>query len=588
MVCVRLRRMARAPVLPFAGGEAPCLPRSRTPHDSATEAALRAMGRAILLLALSASASQAVPRFQKIVFDVGESYTCLALGPDGRLYAGTVHGKIKRFDRASDGTKTGSVTITTLQTAEGGTRALLGMAFDPAATALNPILWIAHSYPGVEFALDWKGKISRLSGPTLGTIQDFVVNLPRSTRDHMTNGIAFGPDSALYVCQGSNTTMGATDPIWSTPERLLSAAVLRVNLGAITTPPLNVQTEEGGSYDPFATGAPLTIYASGLRNPYDLVWHTNGRLYVPTNGSTSGGNTPASPAPLPPECSSHRIDSAANGPYSGPQVAGLTNVTGAQGDFLYRIQQNGYYGHPNHTRCEWTMNGGNPTAGSDSAEVSEYSTGTTPDRNWRGFSFDFGLHRSPNGVIEYRSNVFGTALMGKLLVVRYSQGDDIIVLTPGGPNQDIVDSETGIEGFTAFTDPLDLVEDRGPGYIYVAEPAPKRIRLLRPLPEPTAVGDPSQGSSGRGSRLAPMAPNPTMPGASIRFFLAVAGPTRLEIYGPGGELVRTIVQEHRTAGWHTVTWNGTDHRSGSAPTGVYFVRLIAPDRSDTRTVTLLK
>ncbi len=46
-----------------------------------------------------------------------------------------------------------------------------------------------------------------------------------------------------------------------------------------------MRTEAGGSYDPYDPGAALTIYATGVRNAYDLLWHSNGRLYVPVNGS---------------------------------------------------------------------------------------------------------------------------------------------------------------------------------------------------------------------------------------------------------------------------------------------------------------
>ena len=40
--------------------------------------------------------------------------------------------------------------------------------------------------------------------------------------------------------------------------------------------PLDVHTEDADPYNPFAPGAPLTIYATGVRNAYDLVWHSNG------------------------------------------------------------------------------------------------------------------------------------------------------------------------------------------------------------------------------------------------------------------------------------------------------------------------
>ncbi len=130
----------------------------------------------------------------------------------------------------------------------------------------------------------------------------------------------------------------------------------------------------------------------------------------------------------------------------------------------------GFYGHPNPVRGEYVMNGGNPTPNSDPAEVASYPVGTKPDANYRGYAFDFQMNKSPNGVIEYRNNAFNGVLKGKILVVRYSQNDDIITLTPGG-NGDIVSSIAGayVEGFSGFVDPLDLIEDIAKGNIYVSE-----------------------------------------------------------------------------------------------------------------------
>jgi hypothetical protein len=102
-----------------------------------------------------------------------------------------------------------------------------------------------------------------------------------------------------------------------------------------------------------------------------------------------------------------------------------------------------------------------------------------PDRNWRGVAYTFGNHYSPNGVIEYRSSNFGGALKGKLLVARYSAGDDIVALTPGGSALDIVGADTSIPGFGGLTDPLDIVEDRSTGNVYVSAVAASRLVLLR-------------------------------------------------------------------------------------------------------------
>ncbi|MEU4242453.1 Ig-like domain-containing protein [Actinoplanes sp. NPDC026619] len=409
----------------------------------------------------------------------GASFTTVLKGPDGRLYAGTLDGRIYRFPINTDGTLGTPTIISTVRsnaTALGlpgaPARTVIGMAFDPASTAAAPILWITDNYEfvGPLDVPDWSGRIGRLSGTDLTTYTSMVVNLPRSVKDHETNSLAFGPDGAIYLSQGANNAMGAADSTWGNrPERLLSAAVLRLDPARLpATLPLNVKTEDGGSYDPYAVNAPLTLYATGVRNAFDLVWHRNGHLYAPTNGSAAGGSTPATPATLPASC--------ARRGYTGPAVPGLTGVPTAETDYVFDVRAGRYYGHPDPVRCEWVLAGGNPTAGADPYQVGAYPAGTLPDVNFDlAGTYDAGLHASADGAIEYR----GGALDGKLLVVRYSDGQDIEtfdVVASGA----LTNRTTGITGLTGFSQPLDVTEDVATGNLYVTELGASRITLLKP------------------------------------------------------------------------------------------------------------
>ena len=411
----------------------------------------------------------------------GDSHTSLAIGPDRKLYATTVDGRIKRFPINADGTLGSAEVISSLQQEEGRPRLLIGFAFDPSATADSLIAWISHTYVDDAFDLKninepWSGKITRLSGPNLETVQDYVVGLPRSSKDHVTNSIAFNPaePDVLYFNQGSNSAMGAPDSAWNfQEERLLSAATLRLDVSAVS-PPLNVQTEDvSNPYDPFASGAPLTIYGSGIRNAYDLVWHSNGSLYVPTNGSNLGG--------IVPRYDLSGLDSDVCNGYTGPILDDPSDVDGryvsentdgwlvedqVQSDFLFRVEQGGYYGHPNPKRCEWILNGGGNYSDA-AARVDIYKSSTDPDPDYRGFAYDFAKNKSPNGVIEYKSNTFEGSLQGKLLVARYSNEDDILVLEPGSDG-DIINAQTP-EDLDGFSDPIDLVEDTTNGNLYISE-----------------------------------------------------------------------------------------------------------------------
>lgn len=396
-----------------------------------------------------------------------DAFLSLAIGPDGMLYAGSFAGMIYRYAIEPDGTLSAREPVTTILRANHGPRLITGIAFDPASTKESPILWVNHGQMAVsptgkpEGADDWTGKLSKLTGGKLESCQDVITHLPRAYKDHLNFQMTFGRDGAIYFTQGSHTSVGDIDKKWAyRPERKLSAAVLRVDPSRLPAQlPVDVKTEEGGSYDPSAPDAPLTIYATGVRSGFDLLFHRNGHLYCGVNGAAGNeGNTPASP--------DGRI----------PAIRDLKQTTD---DVLLKIEPGKHYGHPNPARQQYILNGGNPTAGTDPMEVSEYPVGVKPEPNYALPAFDFGKNYSPNGLIEYRSGQFNGALDGCILVTRYSDGKDILVLRLNEQG-DVTETIAGLDGLTGFEAPLDLLEDPKTGNLYVADYGGQRIILLRP------------------------------------------------------------------------------------------------------------
>ena len=397
----------------------------------------------------------------------GAQFTDVKVGPDHRLYASTEDGRIFRWSINADGTLGSPEIITSLRTAEAGQRLITGFDFDPRSPASSPTLWVSNGWYGVLNAPDWTGKITVMSGPDLQTVQDAVINLPRSFRDHLTEQPAFGPDGALYFGQASDSSYGAPDDIWGNrPEHMLSAAILRLDVTMITPgQPLNAMTiDAGGSYNPFALGAPLTIYASGVRNAFDLVWTHDGELFAPNNGSSPPGNAPGSP---------------------DGTVPAINGVTTYEEDYLYKIVPGGYYGHPNPTIGHYVLDGGNPASGGGSDLIAQYPLGTTPDPAYQGYVFDFGPHPSPNGIIEYQDHTFDGKLQDALLVTEYGQGNDIVALTRNANGT--ITGQRGITGFDFLQNPLSLCEDPANGNIYVSEVGAEKLTLLRPIPPHAAV-----------------------------------------------------------------------------------------------------
>jgi Bacterial Ig-like domain len=424
------------------------------------------------------------PRYRYAVIDPplwnGTPISSLAFGPDGKLYGVGLDGIIRRWPLGGEGTIGPEE-----QWAGLAGRTLIGIAFQPD----DPnVMWVTTNAPVyIQPAPDWTGTVTRVTIDPLqpgfvATFEDMVFGLPRSAKDHMTNSLAFGPDGALYVTQGSTTASGAPDPTWyNRPEHLLSSSLLRIDLKLLKEP-ISVQTEpplpppetdggvdagpppvlgpplpvwDGGIYDPFAKNAPVTLYGEGIRNAYDLVWHSNGHLYAPANGTAAGGNTPGSP------------------PGVNPPVPALVSIP-TQDDFLFDVVLGGYYGHPNPTRGQYVLNGGNPTSAIDPAEVAPsdagvgYPVGTLPDKNWKGSVYDFSRNRSPDGALESRGPAFGGALKGYLFVVEYSAGDDVLALkipAGGGP----IDRNEVLQVAEGLSDPLDVVEDITTGNLYVAQ-----------------------------------------------------------------------------------------------------------------------
>ncbi len=417
----------------------------------------------------------------------GTVYSGLTVGPDHRLYAGSYEGQIYRFDFLPDGTLSAPTVIQTVRRNNVsldnalGDRLITGICFDPRSTPADPIVWVTNGVCAVEHCPDWSCKLSRLTGPNLENYQDAIVGLPRAYRDHLSFKIAFDPKDAnhLYFNQGSCSSTGAADRTWGLyPEHLLTAACLQVDVPAIErlmagAKPLNVKTEDDGHYDPWAAAAPLKLYATGIRSGFGLLFHSNGHLYSCLNGGAEGGAAPATPdslADVP-----RRID----GKYTGPVVPAVDTVTETMPDLFVDIVRGAYYGHPNETRGEYVMFGGNPDGGTDNYQCHDYPKGTQPDRNWHPAAWNLGISYSCNGLIEYRGPAFGGYLDGKILTTRYSSGKDVMILELN-PDGSVKQEVTGVDGMTQFIDPLDLAEDPATGDLYVSEWGGQKLTLLRP------------------------------------------------------------------------------------------------------------
>ncbi len=373
--------------------------------------------------------------------------TSLRIGPDGNLYLVDVHGAIVRYRLAKDGKPIRSETIVTLKGQQ-----IIGLCFDPDATATNLTVWVSHAR---RKSGTWAGRISKVTLPTVEctrkpVIQDVIVGLPCPEElEHQPNQLAFGPDGKLYQSVGGVATLGGS-PNWGASESLLSAAVIvadvrnpKFNSGKL---PCDVTTAAPISYDPRRSDAPVRLYATGLRNALGLCWHSSGHLFTATNANSIGGGV------------------------TTPKTEGIPAITAMPHEALCRVVPGKYYGHPNPSRGEFVLLGGNPTAQKDPWEIPAYPVGIKPEKHFDPtllYDLRPGGGNSPNGMCEYTAD---GPLKGRLLIAYFSGGR--CVQSFAIDKTGTVTDERPLVGpdgkVLRFNQPLDLCIHPQTGRLYVA------------------------------------------------------------------------------------------------------------------------
>jgi glucose/arabinose dehydrogenase len=410
------------------------------------------------------------------------------------------------------------------------TRLVTGLTV--TGTPANPVMYVTSSDPrqgdditGKHLPLDTNsGVVSELvrrGGQWVRT--DLVRGLPRSEHDHATNGLAL--DQArhrLYVAQGGMTNMGAPSARFAdAPEYALSSSILAIDLSSLPRRrPYDLPTLDDerratahDANDPFGgdqgrnqarivPGGPVQLYATGLRNPYDLALTRSGRLYTIDNSPAWNWGGP--PAIHGGSCSN---DVSERGRYVP--------------DMLYLVEKGAYYGHPNPTRSSRnvTFNASDPQSPIDRPRPREcrYTRGA---RGAALATFD----TSTNGLVEYTAGNFGGSLRGDLIATSFDQRIYRIDLDPSGSRVIRKTPLFKIDGFPlgVTAQPDDSVF---PGTIWAADWASGDLHVYEPTDRQSAPHWETLASSG------PKRQEVSYVRLGSRFYLAGGG-RQQEAYDP--------------------------------------------------------
>jgi glucose/arabinose dehydrogenase len=409
--------------------------------------------------------------------------TSLAFGPDGRLYVSS-QTEIWALTLDAEGD-----TVLASEQIASDLQGVLGIAFDPTEPA--PVaVYASRQEPS---AIDgFEGAVSKFTAPDWQRT-DVISGLPTSAPrlNHLTNGLAFDEAGRLFIAQGSATDTGITNPpgalYW--PETPLSAAILVADIhapgfnGAITYHPPAPPADDNVDL----VSGDVQVYASGVRNPYDLVLHSNGHMYATDNGPTG--------APTSLSCETE---------------GGATNPA----DELNLIEEGNYYGAPNRNRGRFDPR---------QCVYRDPALPSGPD-----FTSPIALlpaHCSCDGIAEYASDAFGGAMRGDLIYAGFQNRRVYRAeLAPDGrsaPTRSVLSSD--------FSGPLDVAVAAN-GTIYVADFVAGAIALLEPASPATETPAPMATPTPTGTATA------TPPGATPE---ATASPTQTPAAPPSPTPSRT-------------------------------------------------
>ena len=333
---------------------------------------------------------------QRVITDI-ERPTTAAWGPDNRLYVGTVSGLIQIYTFDDDYNVIDRQTVETIQNQEEAT-SILGIAFNPFDTSDSPTIYVSRSQIRIELdpnapndplpnPTEFSNRVSTLDGTNFDNLNDIVTGLPVSGFDHGVNGLQFDNNGDLLIAVGGTTDFGFVDDTFRTtvPESPLSGAILKAEIsrpdfngnvtyefvpGTYVPPEADPNNQNNGSLVRVAPGSDVSVYAAGFRNPYDLVFTTQGRLFATDNGAN-----------------------------------------GVVPDELNLVQEGGFFGHANPTRAIE-----DPRQGVSIVDpnVPSSDTFTAPLATFPA---------STNGLDEFRSNAFGGQLRGSLFAANLFNGN---------------------------------------------------------------------------------------------------------------------------------------------------------------------
>ncbi len=116
----------------------------------------------------------------------------------------------------------------------------------------------------------------------------------------------------------------------------------------------------------------------------------------------------------------------------------------------------------------------------------------------------------------------------------------------------------------------------------------QNAKIWRLTAAPATNIDPAENFLPTNISLSQNFPNPFNPNTTFEYSLRQAADVRLDILDISGRLLKTLVNDRRSAGNYSASWDGRDRNNIAASSGLYFYRLRSGNETLTRKMILLK
>jgi regulation of enolase protein 1 (concanavalin A-like superfamily) len=176
-------------------------------------------------------------------------------------------------------------------------------------------------------------------------------------------------------------------------------------------------------------------------------------------------------------------------------------------------------------------------------------------------------------ILAGNTQSYGNGGYDQFIVRTDANGDTLWTKTMGGPGDDIGHciQETGDGGYIV----VGQTDSYGAGG--------DDLWLIKIEPDPTGITLDSRLKIAGRPFLYQNYPNPFNPTSTISWQLLVGSSVNISVYNLNGQRVAILVDEHQSAGFHQIEFDGS-----ALASGVYLLRFIAGNFTATRKIILMK